>query len=62
MSKFPIRLLKDLEHSSRMVSMQIFRIDKWTGNRYLKFIFPRIFALAMVKEGPVANFGHWDDG
>lgn len=31
----------------------------WTGRRFLKIIFLRIFALVRVKEGPVANFGHW---
>lgn len=36
--------------------------DKWTRVGSLKLIFPNIFALAHVKEGLIAQFGHWDMG
>ncbi|KAE8657746.1 hypothetical protein F3Y22_tig00116983pilonHSYRG00087 [Hibiscus syriacus] len=30
--------------------------DSWLGNRPLKVLFPRIFALAINKDGPIADF------
>lgn len=35
-----------------------FWLDNWTGRGSLKQIYPRIFALALVKQGPIAKFGH----
>lgn len=36
--------------------------DDWTGFGSLKEVFSRIFALAVIKQGPVATFGSWNQG
>ncbi|KAE8656768.1 hypothetical protein F3Y22_tig00116997pilonHSYRG00308 [Hibiscus syriacus] len=35
--------------------------DKWLGNRPLQDLFPRIFAPAIYKEGPIYDFGVKDE-
>lgn len=37
-----------------------FWMDNWTNIGGLSYIFPRIFALALVKFGPITNFDYWD--
>lgn len=39
-----------------------FWADNWTGRADLKSLFPRIFALVVVKQGPFSQFGHWEGG
>lgn len=36
--------------------------DNWTNMGPLNEVFPWIFALVLVKEGPVLFFGHMDQG
>lgn len=36
--------------------------DDWTGLDSLKKAFPRIYALPVIKHGPVTNFGYWIHG
>ncbi|GKV38927.1 hypothetical protein SLEP1_g46780 [Rubroshorea leprosula] len=39
-----------------------FWIDRWVGDKSLKDLFPRLFALSVKKEGKVYEMGTWEEG
>lgn len=39
-----------------------FWTDNWKGRREMKMLFPRIYALATVKQRQVSLFSHWNEG
>ncbi|GKV31443.1 hypothetical protein SLEP1_g40129 [Rubroshorea leprosula] len=36
--------------------------DRWIGDKSLRDLFPRLFALSMKKEGKVSEMGYWEEG
>ncbi|GKU95930.1 hypothetical protein SLEP1_g9226 [Rubroshorea leprosula] len=40
----------------------VFWADRWMGVKSLRDLFPRLFALAVKKEGKVSEMGSWEEG